>query len=188
MVLLLATTLSACSTPIERRAFSEITFAHLAPIDLDVATIEVISDYQPPLTAANIESEFPVPPATAMARWAADRLRAKGTSGQAIVTIVEASVLEVRLKKSTGLKGFFTNDQSERYDATVRLVVEVFDLSRQMKASAEAEARRSRSVGENITLAAREQAWFSLTEALMVDFDDVMEKQIRNHLSSFLKN
>ena len=67
-------------------------------------------------------------------------------------------------------------------------MVEVFDLSRQMKASAEAEARRSLSVGENITLAAREKAWFSLTEALMVDFDDVMEKQIRNHLSSFLKN
>jgi hypothetical protein len=187
LILLLFLVVAACETPIERRAFSEITFVHLPPILLDVAAIDVIVAYQPSLKSSNVEHEFPVPPVTAAQRWAADRLQAVGTSGRAVVTIIEASVVEVALKKSTGLKGLFTVDQSERYDARVRLTVEAVDVNRQVKARAEAEAQRSRTVGEGITLAAREKTWFLLTEALMADFDGAMEEQIRKYLVGFLK-
>ena len=177
----------ACETPIERRAFSEITFSHLPPILLDVAAIDVIVAYEPSLQATNVEHEFPVPPAIAAERWAADRLQAVGASGRAVVTIIEASVVEVSLKKSAGLKGLFTTDQSERYDARIRLAVEAVDSNRQLKSRAEAEAQRSLTVAENITLSAREKTWFTLTEALLTDFDGAMEEQIRKHLAGFLK-
>ena len=184
---LLLSLAAACETPVEQREFSEITFGHLPPISLDVAAIDIVVAYQPSLQAPNVEYEFPVPPASAAERWAADRLRAVGASGRAVVTIVDASVIEVALKKSAGLKGLFTTDQSERYDATVRLTIEVADLNRQLAARAEAEAKRSRSVSESVTLAEREQIWFALTETLMADFDGAMEEQIRAHLADFLK-
>ena len=186
-IVLLSLAAAACETPVERRAFSEITFGHLPPISLDVAAIDIVVAYQPSLQAANVEHEFPVSPATASERWAAERLQAVGASGRAVVTIVDASVIEVALKKSTGLKGLFTTDQSERYDATVRLTIEAVDLNRQLTARAEAEAKRSRSVGESVTLAEREKIWFALTETLMADFDGAMEEQIRAHLANFLK-
>ncbi len=186
-VVLLFLAVTACETPVEQRAFSEITFGHLSPISLDVAAIDIVVAYQPSLQAPNVEYEFPVPPASAAERWAADRLQAVGASGRAVVTIVDASVIEVALKKSSGLKGLFTTDQSERYDATVRLTIEAVDLNRQLTARAEAEAKRSRSVRESVTLAEREKLWFALTETLLADFDGAMEQQIRTHLADFLK-
>ncbi len=186
-VFFLSLMVAACETPVEQREFSEITFGHLPPIALDVAAIDIVVAYQPSLQAPSVEHEFPVPPASAAERWAADRLRAVGASGRAVVTIVDASVIEVALKKSSGLKGLFTTDQSERYDATVRLTIEAADLNRQLTARAEAEAKRSRSVRESVTLAEREQIWFALTETLMADFDGAMEEQIRVHLAAFLK-
>ena len=185
--LLLCLAVTACETPVEQRAFSEITFGHLTPISLDVAAIDIVVAYQTSFQAPYVEHEFPVAPATAAERWATDRLRAVGASGRAVVTIVEASVIEVALKKSSGLKGLFTSDQSERYDATVRLTIEATDFGRQLTAHAEAEAKRSRSVGESVTLAERGNTWFALTEALMADFDSAMEEQIRTHLAAFLK-
>ena len=185
--LFLSLATAACETPVEQRAFSEITFGHLTPISLNVASIDIVVTFQPTLRPPNVEHEFPVPPARAAKRWAADRLQAVGASGRAVVTIVEASVVEVALKKSTGLKGLFTTDQSERYDATVRVVIEAADLNRQLTARAEAEAKRSRSVRESVTLAEREKTWFALTETLMADFDGAMEEQIRKHLAGFLK-
>lgn len=178
---------AACETPIENRNFSEITFAHLPPILLEVAEIEVNIAYQPPSKPPNVEQDFPVSPIIVAERWVKDRLQAVGKSGRARVTIVEASVVEVSLKKSSGLKGLFTTDQSERYDARVALIVEAVDLNRQVSAQAQAEARRSRTVSEGITLAEREKIWFSLTESLMADFNGAMEAQIAQHMISFLK-
>jgi len=186
VALMLCLAVSACETPVEQRAFSEITFGHLTPISLDVAAIDIVVAYQPSLKAPNVDHEFPVAPATAAERWVGDRLLAAGASGRAVVTIVEASVIEVALEKSSGLKGLFTSDQSERYDATVRLTIEATDFGRQLTARAEAEAKRSRSVGESVTLAERENTWFGLIEALMADFDSTMEEQIRTHLVAFL--
>ena len=183
----LSLAVAACETPVEQRAFSEITFRHLTPISLNVAVIDIVVTFQSTLRPPNVEYEFPVPPATAAKRWAAERLQAVGASGRAVVTIVEASVVEVVLKKSTGLKGLFTTDQSERYDATVRVVIDAADLNRQLTARAAAEAKRSRSVRESVTLAEREKTWFALTETLMADFDSAMEEQIRKHLAAFLR-
>ena len=187
LISLLFLAVSACETPVEHREFSKITFSHLPPFLLDVAAIDVIVVYEPSLQTPNVEYEFPVPPLMAAKQWAADRLQTVGVSGRVVVTIIDASVVEVALKKSTGLKRLFTTDQSERYDARIWLTVEVNDLSRQLKSRAEAEATRSLTVAENITLSTREKAWFSLTESLMTDFDSAMEEQIRKHLVEFLK-
>ena len=176
-----------CETPVNQRSWPEQTFRHLPPISLDVREISIVHLFEPPLKAPHIEHEMPVPPHIAVERWVVDRLRAKGTSGRAVVTIRDASVVEARLKRLGGIKGTFTTEQSERYDAKVEVVIEVTDGKGLRSANAVATSLRNRSVLENATLRERHTLWYELTEKLMSDFDQTFESQIRKHLAAFLK-
>lgn len=176
-----------CETPVNQRSFPEQTFQHLPPISLDVREIDIVHLFEPTLKAPHIEHEMPVPPHIAVERWVVDRLRASGTSGRAVVTIRDASVVEARLKQLGGIKGTFTTEQSERYDAKVEVVIEATDSKGLSSANAVATSLRNRTVPENATLRERLTLWYELTEKLMSDFDQTFEAQIRKHLAAFLK-
>src|SRR3989304_3468878 len=83
IALALALPLNACETPPPAQKLPEITFAHLPPIKLNVATVEVVVRYRPPMKAPNVEHLFPTPPLKALRTWAADRVKAVGRSGTA---------------------------------------------------------------------------------------------------------
>jgi len=176
-----------CETPVNQRSFPEQTFQHLPPISLDVREISIVHLFEPPLKAPHIEHEMPVPPHIAVERWVVDRLRATGTSGRAVVTIRDASVVEARLKRLGGIKGTFTTEQSERYDAKVEVIIEATDDKGLRSANAVATSLRNRTVVEDATLRERHTLWYELTEKLMSDFDQTLESQIRKHLAAFLK-
>jgi len=57
-----AAALAACETPPPRPTFPELTWTHLQPFSLDVAEIEITSDYAPPLAPPHVEHLFPTPP------------------------------------------------------------------------------------------------------------------------------
>src|SRR3546814_13039922 len=75
----------------------------------DVCSSDLVIDaYRSPGTAPNVEHLFPSPPATAMARWASDRLEAVGTTGseigrascrERVCQYVSISVVAVSLKQ-----------------------------------------------------------------------------------------
>ena len=182
-----AVILSGCAKEVQKPGFPQISFAHLQPISLNVARVEVENRYVSPATRPNVEHEFPVSPAAAASNWGRDRLRAVGQSGTARVIVRRASVVEVPLKRSTGIKGAFTRDQSERYDAIIDMMVEVRDARGNVRVSAESTAKRSRSVSENISLNEREKVWFSMTEAMMADLNTALENQIRIHMKEWLR-
>ena len=116
-----------------------------------------------------------------------DRPRAGGSSGVARVIVSRASVVEVALQKSTGVKGLFTRDQSERYDAVIDMMVEVRDQAGKVRVTAESIAKRSESVSENISLSERQKVWFRMTEAMMVDLNTSLEKQVRIHMKDWIR-
>ena len=178
--------LAACETPMPVQTYPDITFDHLSVLGINVAEMEVVSTYQSPMASPNVEYRFPVPPETALRRWATDRLKAKGAKGSARFTILRAEVIETPLEIEEGLAGTFKTEQSERYDAKVEATLEILDAKGFRKAFATAHVFRSRTVGENASISAREQAWFSLTEALMRDFDAEMEKNIRAYVGGYL--
>ena len=179
-------TLGGCNTPPERYEFPELTYAHLPPIRLNVAVIDVLDSYHPPMAAPNVEHLFPTPPAKAMERWARDRLVAAGNNGGALFTITRADVLEVPLARTTGIKGVFTTDQSYRYDAMLQVKLEAENTSGLRRGSITAQAKRSRTVDEDITLNQRERLWFEMTELLMRDIGTEIEKQINTYMPAFL--
>lgn len=179
--------LAGCAAEVQKPGFPQISFAHLQPISLNVARIDVENRYVSPATRPNVEHEFPVSPAAAASNWGRDRLRAAGTSGVARVIVRRASVVEVPLKRSTGIKGAFTRDQAERYDAIIDMMVELRDASGNVRVTAESTAKRSRSVSENISLNDREKVWFEMTEMMMSDLNTALENQIRIHMKEWIR-
>ncbi|MCW5729539.1 MAG: hypothetical protein KIT20_02180 [Alphaproteobacteria bacterium] len=179
---------AACqSEPPRRLTFPDITFANREPIRLDVASVEIVNEYVPPLSAPNVEHTFPVSIAVAAERWGRERILPAGPQGVARIVVRDASAREAGLKRTGGVRGLFTTDQSERYDARVEVTVEVRGAAGNRSGYASATAQRSRTVAENLTLNEREQLQFELVEALMKDLDSELERNIRQYMSLLLR-
>jgi len=186
LALFILTPLAACETTPAPRAFADLRYGHLPPIQLNAARVTVVPQYKSNTVKPHVEAEFPVEPAMVAAQWARDRLRATGSGNSVRAMIINGAVVEVPLKRSTGIIGVFTNDQSERYDATLEVKIQMLAPDGREMASVASRASRSRSVPENISLAEREKIWFALTEAMMNDLNVSLERQILEHFSPWL--
>lgn len=185
--ILLLALVAACTPPPQSREFPRITFAHLPPITLEVGRVEVRNGYRSPAEAPNVEHRFPVSPAAAALEWGRSRFRAAGGSGEARITLRQASVVEVPLARTGGVAGLFRIEQSERYDAVLDVKMEIVGADGQVRATVESVAKRSRTVSESISAHGREEAWFAMTEALMADMDRSLEAQVREHFKAWLR-
>lgn len=164
-----------------------ISYAHAEPIRLNVASLEVVNEYVPPLREPNVEHEFPVRIGATIERWARERLQPVGSGGMARVVIRDASAVETDLRPTPGLRGAFTTDQAQRYDARAEVVVEIRSDRGLREAFATAAVQRSRSVPENITLNDREQVYFEIVEALVKDLDAELERNMRAFMPLYLR-
>ena len=185
--LLLAFLVAGCTSAPEPPAYPGIRFTDKPPIRLDVARVEVVQTYRSPLKAPNVEQLFPVRPSDAARQWAHDRLRAGGTTGRAEAVISDASATETALKRTEGIRGAFTTDQAERYDATITISVHILDSLGNELANASATARYSRTVAEDVTLNEREREWYRMTTAMMDALDEALEGEMRKSLAAYLK-
>jgi hypothetical protein len=167
--------------------YPDITFSNLPPIELDVAEIVVKTPYQEPLEPPHVGEQFPVSPSHAARRWVEDRLRAVGTGGQAVVTILESSAVEKELERTEGLKGVFTKDQAQSYEVAIEIKIEAQASEGQRTGSAIMRATKKTSVSEDATMNDREETWYQLTKDVMNSFNDAMEQQIRRTMGSFVR-
>ena len=167
--------------------YPEITFQHLKPIYLNVGDIKIVDEFTPSLKPPHVEHELPASIDQSVRNWVRDRLRTSGNSGAiATVIIKDASAIEKGLKKETGLKGIITKDQSELYEFHVLVELKITEISGS-SAFVTAEATRTKSVAEGITLNQRDKTYFTQVEALMRAFDQEMEKNIRTFMGSYLR-
>ncbi|MGB1547384.1 MAG: hypothetical protein ACPHIA_02465 [Alphaproteobacteria bacterium] len=179
--------LSACATPPPSDRQPELTFSHLPPIRLGVDRIEIVYAYTPPMRAPNVEHRLPTSPMDAAKRWAEERLQAAVGPAIARFTIRDARVIEEKLPTTGGFMGYFTVEQGARYDATLDVLIEIFDGKGGRLAFAEAKAHYDQTIPEDASVNERENYWFKLTENLMKSFDQQMETAIRSHLGGFLR-
>ena len=170
--------LAACETPAPAGKLPELTFDHLPQIRLPVQRVETVVRYVQPMRAPNVEHLFPAPPLRAMERWAQQRLKADGGAQIARLVIIDASVKETKLPRDTSMRGAFTKQQTERYDARVEAILEIEGGVGTSKGAANANASRWITVREDASLNERERVKFDLIEALMKDFDAEFEKSI----------
>lgn len=183
---LAATACSNTKPPIQK--LPEISFANRGTFSLNVAELEIVSDYVSPRRPPNIEHTMPVSPGSAMERWALDRLRPVGrpNSGYARLVIKDASVTETRLATDTGLSGAFKTEQELRYDASLQVTIEIQDARHMTLGSVDASAARSRTVPEGLTVNERERIFYDLSESLAQEIDQKMSTLIPGYFGRWL--
>lgn len=184
--LVAALTLAACETKAPVQKLAEISFADKKPIMLDVAQLEIVSEFQAPGKKPNIEHLMPVSPENATIRWVQDRLKPMGKTGTARVVIKDAKVLEVSLKTDQGFTGLFKQEQAERYDAALDVAIVILDGRSMPVADVIARATRTRTVPEGVTVNDREREWHGLSEALVRDIDAQMDGLIRAYFARWV--
>ena len=146
------TMLVGCETPPPPSGFPQLSFSHLPPIKLNVAQVKIVSEFRSTGVKPNVEHLFPVKPQAAAERWSRERLKAVGASGTARVTIRRASVVEIPLSRSTGVRAMLTTDQTERYDGVIEIAIAILDGAGRQTGAVVSRAQRSKSVPEDISL------------------------------------
>lgn len=178
--------LAGCESNVQRPTYADITFAHKAPIMLDVATINVRVDYKKPYAAPNVEHELPVDLEAIALSWAKDRLKATGDEGSLTFVITDASVIEEALVKTDGITGVFTTDQSEKYKARIAIKIDADHPMGGRMANTSASVGRSQTVAEDATLNEREAIWYAMAEKMATDLDQQLDANIHNYLKDFI--
>jgi hypothetical protein len=182
-----ALVVAGCQTPPPKQDFPELTWAHLDPYVFNVGKSEVVSQFTAPLQEPHIEHLLPFTVQAAAMNWGRDRIQDGGEVGGTVTFIVEeASAVEVPLRQQKeGVEGYFTDEQSERYDMKVKVKIQVRGGDRST-GSVTAHAVHTQTVAEDITLDERERVWFAMTEALMQELNTTLEANIPKYLEKFL--
>lgn len=183
LVLGVAGLAAACASTDPAPTFPAFSFKG-QPILLNVGDIAT-QDNSSNLGEGHIEADFDVSPRQALNDWAADRLQAAGTAGQATYTITEASAVQQSLGTTSGIRGAFTTDQAWRI--TVRLAAEIsaVDGSGLNTGRASAQVERSTTLPENVTLIERRQAYYTLMGDAIRDFDRQIQGSITQYMGAF---
>jgi hypothetical protein len=186
-LLVLLGVLAGCASPPPRPSFPDIRFTDEKRLRIDAASIEVVKDFRPSFKPPQVEHLFPIPPELAIENWVHDRVEASGAGRRVVVHILDASVREVALPKTQGLRGTFTTDQAERYDGTVEVRIDLVNERGFPQRTVTAKASRSQSVAEGITPNQRDQAWYDMTRAMMAYLDQELERQIRENFTFYVQ-
>ena len=182
-----AALVGACATLPDGSGPPPISFGEMPPLAFDVGRIEIDDRYRSPAAAPNVEHLLAEPPAAAVRVWVRDRLRAAGGGGALRVVLRRADVVETRLGSAGGLRGLLTTEQTERYDATIDLSLEITDLAGEVRSRINAEVRRSRTIAEDVSVNERRTIWHELVRALAENMDRTLEERIRAHFGRWLK-
>jgi hypothetical protein len=181
--------LSACQSAPPRPAPRPIDFSNFGPIILSAGGVDVVNAYRPG-GGKHVEDRSAVPPVEAVRRWASERLQAAGGAGRVRVTIKDASIIEVALPKTEGLKGYFTTDQAQRYDGRIEVEVtgDMPDNSAgAFRGTTKAVVTYSTTVPENIALADREATFLDITRRLVEDLNARLDSGIRKDLAPMIR-
>lgn len=183
-------TLAACQSaaPVHT-APRPIGFTAFGPIVLNAAKIDIIDATRPASGAVHVEPRAATPPLEAVRIWTAERLQAAGRAGTVRVTVRDASIVEVPLQTTGGVKGLFTNDQSHRYDG--RLEVEITGEAPvagggSFRGATKASATYSATVAENATLAERDAVIAEVSRRLAEDINARLDAGIRKDLTAMV--
>jgi hypothetical protein len=190
LLILLSFMLTACQAPMQAAPTPTISFAGSKPFVFDVANVTVMEEFMPTLHAPHVEHLFSPTPAQAIRIWAKDRVAAGGQSRMMRVVIKDASVTMKPLpKKTTGLKGVFTKEQTSLYEGRIAVKLEVYDKDPLFPAvEVNMEVARSETLGEDATLNERNALYSRLTQQMITDLDKTAEINIPLHLNKYIMN
>ena len=176
--------LCACQHP-GPPAPSEPNFTRYQPIYIDVASIDLVEEYESPMQPPNVEHLIPYSPADAMKIWIKDRLRAVGSDKNLQIMIKDASVISTPLQSPDAL--FPSLNHINRYDAKLTIEMRIYGSSDALSlANIDVTATRSVNIAEKASLAERKAAFNKMIFDLMESANAELEKNIYKYFGNYI--
>jgi hypothetical protein len=183
----LVAALAACTNaPPPMQKLPDMNFAQGAPIQFDVARIEVVNEYKAPAQLPHIEYDMPVSPEAALRNWVRDRLKASGRSGTLRVVIKRAEATETPLATDQGFTGMFKKEQGARLDVAVDVTLQMLDDRQFVVADVSGSASASRTEPEDQKLNQRDRLLYDQVYALVQDFNGKVTPRIPDGLNKWI--
>jgi hypothetical protein len=179
--------LAGCSSTAPAPKVGPLHFEQLGMVALEATNIEVVDQYRPPMTKPNVDHLAPTPPAQGLRQWATVHFHPAGLSGSVQIIIRDASIIEVQLPRTEGIKSVFTTDQAQRYDGRIEVRIVGQSPGTGFSGYIQATATRSISVPEDITLAGREATWNTMTSDMIDDISAQLDRGLRETLRPMLR-
>lgn len=179
--------LASCTLPNETRPQPHYTYKDYPPTTLGVATIQVMQDYVMPAQDPHVEHLLPQPLPSAVADWARTRFKAGGADGNLIITIKDASIVGQDLPKTSGVKGWFTIDQSQRYEGKITVEFRIDGAKDGAGGSGTVLVNRGQTVAENSSIQDRDRTWTGMEQTMISDLDANTQRMLQNRLPFLIK-
>lgn len=180
-----ALALMAACTSAPVATYPDVTWRHLPSIVFAAGPIDKVAAWNN-APDGSIASDLPFSMGQMAMNWPDDRIQTAGTSDMLRYSVTEASITSNALKTTKGIKGVFTNDQSDKIDLKVAAKLELLDANGVQKGEVSAMAERSRTLSESMSVSEREKAIYDETAAVLMDLDRELERQINSNLGRFL--
>jgi hypothetical protein len=166
--LLLVLLLASCEPeqPAPSTSFPPLDFTYLPPLPLNVATVDVLSQYVPSGVPPEVSQYDPVSPVAALRLMATERLKPVGSAGRAVFSIDDAAMV----RSGDTVTGAYSVTLSVYTSAGVRAGFAQATVTRQLNI-----------VGEDLPA-----ALYTLTRQLMQQMNVEFEYQVRRSLSDWL--
>lgn len=177
--------LAGCAAPMDDPTYPDLRFNTQPPIRLNVGAINVTQSYISSANDPYVDQLFPQPPVKAARQWATDRLQAAGTDGSLSYDVVNASVTDTKLPRSTGLNSLTTIDQTDRFDLSITVKVSAISGDSLHRGSAQVTVTRSQTINEKTTESERNTVWYNMTQDAMAELDAKLSAQISDNLAWF---
>lgn len=170
---------AACQPTPVTPSYEVPRYNQLQRVPVNAATFTMQQRYHPPMHPPYVDHQLPIPIATAITRWIQDRVMAAGADGTVTFTIVDAHIVEEPLKKTSGIKGLFTTDQTIRFTGQLVVEANLHGSALNRHATAEAHATVTRTLEEGATSQQRTALLHEMMQALMASFNTNMAEQLR---------
>lgn len=181
-IALVAVALPACSYWTNDKIIPEYGFYQDAPLQTNVASLEVINAAKTPQRAPYIDHLLAVQLPDAIEEWAIHRIDPVGETGTIKVTIQKAGITETALPRTKGMKSWVVIDDVARYSGELEVLIEVYQPRMGLRRNRVITVDRSVTVDELASPMIREGKVISLIENLVGDMNRQVERFLRRDL------
>jgi hypothetical protein len=168
----------------EGKPLPQLTFSHVRPLMLNVASLNVENRYRPGEDLRDVSESFPMPPDMALMQYTQQRLRPSPaiTDNSALNVIIEDMHVYQREEKPQGMNGWLGLNDSDHYD--IAMTVRMFAQTSYGAESPQATLHFTGDlkIPERYSIAEREAVQMKFLEELMLDVDEAYVRTLRDTL------
>ena len=179
----------SCAQSVPVTVVPELTYEHIAPVSLNVASFEVLDEYQPSLALPYVEHTLTTPLYTAVARMAQKAFFAKESPDQNYtlrLIIKEASIRLDTEHKVNKLSQLFGDQAFKKYHGRIHMYLEVIDIDGAVIGSGNSVLTRNLKMPEHYSLMQRNKMFFLMSEDMTRDLHQALDKLMKQKFSILL--